>query len=230
MRMFIKKCAKKTQELQCIEIRIYIFAFSLSVLFHNEKRKDALFREVKMLMQCKIIHLLSFFNPRVLKCFSKGGIESTSNIFKIEKTFCSSSTIISLTRILSTTRWLSSWSLETTLCLFISSGGAYDDEDDDVIQDKDFDCDGHDHGLHSIAISSGITLLSIMMVMIMIIFQLWFVFSFLYKIKCFAYESFSDVGEIRVYFASKILTPCRMHWNAFLIAQIIAKCHSFPNM
>ena len=44
------------------------------------------------------------------------------------------------------------------------------------------------------------------------------------------YESFSDVGEIRVYFASKILTPCRMYWNAFLIAQIIAKCHSFPNM
>ena len=26
-----------------------------------------------------------------------------------------------------------------------------------------------------------------------------------------AYDSFSDVGEIRVYFASKILTPCRMH-------------------
>ena len=24
-------------------------------------------------------------------------------------------------------------------------------------------------------------------------------------------ESFSDVGEIRVWFASKILTPCRMH-------------------
>ena len=45
-----------------------------------------------------------------------------------------------------------------------------------------------------------------------------------------AYESFSDVGEIRVWFASKILSPCRMHWNAFLIAQIIAKCHSFPNM
>ena len=44
------------------------------------------------------------------------------------------------------------------------------------------------------------------------------------------YESFSDVGEIRVWFASKILTPCRTHWNAFLIAQIIAKCHSFPNM
>ena len=45
-----------------------------------------------------------------------------------------------------------------------------------------------------------------------------------------ACDSFSDVGEIRVYFAGKILTPCRMHWNAFLIAQIIAKCHSFPNM
>ena len=27
----------------------------------------------------------------------------------------------------------------------------------------------------------------------------------------FRYESFSDVGEIRVWFASKILTPCRMH-------------------
>ena len=25
------------------------------------------------------------------------------------------------------------------------------------------------------------------------------------------YESFSDVGEIRVWFASKNLTPCRMH-------------------
>ena len=25
------------------------------------------------------------------------------------------------------------------------------------------------------------------------------------------YELFSDVGEIRVWFASKILTPCRMH-------------------
>ena len=44
------------------------------------------------------------------------------------------------------------------------------------------------------------------------------------------YDSLSDVGEIRVWFASKILTPCRMHWNAFMIAQIIAKCHSFPNM
>ena len=44
------------------------------------------------------------------------------------------------------------------------------------------------------------------------------------------YESFSDVGESRVWFASKNLTPCRMHWNAFLIVQIIAKCHRFPNM
>ena len=44
------------------------------------------------------------------------------------------------------------------------------------------------------------------------------------------YESFSDVGESRVWIASKNLMPCRMHWNAFLIAQIIAKCHSFPNM
>ena len=44
------------------------------------------------------------------------------------------------------------------------------------------------------------------------------------------YDSFSDVGESRVWFAGKNLTPCRMHWNAFLIAQIIAKCHSFPNM
>ena len=44
------------------------------------------------------------------------------------------------------------------------------------------------------------------------------------------YDSFSDVPESRVSFASKNLTLCRMHWNAFLIAQIIAKCHSFPNM
>ena len=44
------------------------------------------------------------------------------------------------------------------------------------------------------------------------------------------YDSFSDVGESQVWFASKNLTPCRMHWNVFLIAQIIAKCPSFPNM
>ena len=31
------------------------------------------------------------------------------------------------------------------------------------------------------------------------------------------YDSFSDVGESRVCFASKNLTPCRMQWNAFLI-------------
>ena len=30
-------------------------------------------------------------------------------------------------------------------------------------------------------------------------------------IYIYIYDSFSDVGEIRVYFASKILTPCRMH-------------------
>ena len=41
------------------------------------------------------------------------------------------------------------------------------------------------------------------------------------------YDSLSDVPESRV---EKNLTPCRMHWNAFLIGQIIAKCHSFPNM
>ena len=44
------------------------------------------------------------------------------------------------------------------------------------------------------------------------------------------YDSLSDVGESRVWFASKNLTPCRTHWNDFLIAQIIAKCHSFPNL
>ena len=44
------------------------------------------------------------------------------------------------------------------------------------------------------------------------------------------YDSLSDVGESWVWFASKNLTPCRMHLNDFLIAQIIAKCHSFPNM
>ena len=44
------------------------------------------------------------------------------------------------------------------------------------------------------------------------------------------YDSFSDVPESRVWFASKNLTPCRMHWNDFLIGQIIAECHSFPNM
>ena len=44
------------------------------------------------------------------------------------------------------------------------------------------------------------------------------------------YDSFSDVPESRVWFASKNLTPCRMHWKDFLIGQIIAECHSFPNM
>ena len=32
-----------------------------------------------------------------------------------------------------------------------------------------------------------------------------------HQITSHIYDSFSDVGEIRVYFASKILTPCRMH-------------------
>ena len=32
-----------------------------------------------------------------------------------------------------------------------------------------------------------------------------------HKSYCYRYESLSDVGEIRVWFASKILTPCRMH-------------------
>ena len=44
------------------------------------------------------------------------------------------------------------------------------------------------------------------------------------------YDSLSDVGESRVCFASKNLTPCRMHWNDFPIAQIKAECHTFPNM
>ena len=46
----------------------------------------------------------------------------------------------------------------------------------------------------------------------------------------YEYDSLSDVGKCRVWFASKNLTPCRMYLNAFLIAQIIVKCHSFPNM
>ena len=44
------------------------------------------------------------------------------------------------------------------------------------------------------------------------------------------YEKVSDVPESKVWFASKNLTPSRMHYNDFLICQIIAKCHSFPNM
>ena len=31
------------------------------------------------------------------------------------------------------------------------------------------------------------------------------------------YDSFSDVEESRVWFASKNLTPCRMHWHAFTV-------------
>ena len=44
------------------------------------------------------------------------------------------------------------------------------------------------------------------------------------------YEKVSDVPESRIWFASKNLTLCRMHWNGFLIGQFIAECHSFPNM
>ena len=47
------------------------------------------------------------------------------------------------------------------------------------------------------------------------LFVLSILFQLLYTaltIACMpVYESFSDVGEIRVWFASKILTPCRMH-------------------
>ena len=44
----------------------------------------------------------------------------------------------------------------------------------------------------------------------------------------FIYDSLSDVPESRVCIASKNLTPFRVHWNDFLIGQIIAECHSFP--
>ena len=44
------------------------------------------------------------------------------------------------------------------------------------------------------------------------------------------YEKVSDVVESRVWFASKNLMPPRMQSNGLLIGQIIAKCHSFPNM
>ena len=44
------------------------------------------------------------------------------------------------------------------------------------------------------------------------------------------YEKVSDVVESKVFFACKNLIPRRMHQNGFLIGQIIAKCHSFPNM
>ena len=56
------------------------------------------------------------------------------------------------------------------------------------------------------------------------------VFEFQKNFIRMVYDSLSDVGESRVWFASKNLTPCRMHLNDFLIAQIIANCHSFPNM
>ena len=49
-------------------------------------------------------------------------------------------------------------------------------------------------------------------------------------VYAYVYDSLSDVPESWVCFASKNLTPCRMHWNDFLMGQIIAECHSFPNM
>ena len=62
----------------------------------------------------------------------------------------------------------------------------------------------------------------------------WFrdsLFAWLINIICVTlYNSLSDVPESRVWFASKNLTPWRMHWNAFLIGLIIAECHSFPYM
>ena len=63
-----------------------------------------------------------------------------------------------------------------------------------------------------------------------IVHYFFFVFLYYQWMEVPKYDSFSDVGESRVWFASKNLTPCRMHWNDFLIAQIIAKCHSFPNL
>ena len=44
------------------------------------------------------------------------------------------------------------------------------------------------------------------------------------------HEKVPDVPESGLWFASKNLTPCIMHLNGFVIGQIIAKCHSFPNM
>ena len=44
------------------------------------------------------------------------------------------------------------------------------------------------------------------------------------------YEKVLDVVESRVRFASKNLTPRRMHLNDFLIAKINRWCISFPNM
>ena len=54
--------------------------------------------------------------------------------------------------------------------------------------------------------------------------------SYVSGVKGDVYDSLSDVPESRVWFASKKLTPCRMHWNDFLICKIVAECQSFPNM
>ena len=55
----------------------------------------------------------------------------------------------------------------------------------------------------------------------------WLSLNFILETSWIApYDSLSDVGESQVWFASKNLTPCWMHWNDFLIGQIIAECRS----
>ena len=44
------------------------------------------------------------------------------------------------------------------------------------------------------------------------------------------YDKVSGVVESLMQFASKTLTPRKMHLNGFQTAQMIAECHSFPNM
>ena len=44
------------------------------------------------------------------------------------------------------------------------------------------------------------------------------------------YDKVSEVVESWVQFASKTLTPRRMHLNGFQIDRMIAECHCFPNM
>ena len=44
-----------------------------------------------------------------------------------------------------------------------------------------------------------------------VIWQPYFIYNNVRDRDDIRYDSLSDVGEIRVYFASKILTPCRMH-------------------
>ena len=44
------------------------------------------------------------------------------------------------------------------------------------------------------------------------------------------YDEVSDLVFNRLHCVSKALTPPRMHENGFEIGQIIAECHSFPDM